>query len=169
MLISQQQSSGGRASVRRILVAVVLVVACAIPIVQLTARDDPKSLPTVTVREQRGVYSVAARFQVPQAQALALAVLTDYEHISQFMPGVDTSIVLERAAGRVVVEQEAVSHLTMFSKRVHLVLEITEGADSTLRNTFVRLLRANDQRNRRLPAETVLRIGRGCSLPTRSV
>jgi hypothetical protein len=34
--------------------------------------------------------------------------------------------VLERAAGRAVVEQEAVSSVMMFSKRVHLVLEIDE-------------------------------------------
>jgi hypothetical protein len=84
----------------------------------------------VTVREEGGVYSVAARFEVPQSPVLALAVLTDYEQIPRFMPGVETSIVLERAGRLVIVEQEAVSRLMMFSKRVHLVLEITEGADS---------------------------------------
>jgi hypothetical protein len=38
--------------------------------------------------------------------------------------------VLERGAHRAVVDQEGVSHFMMFSKRVHLVLEITEAADS---------------------------------------
>ena len=52
----------------------------------------------MTVREERGVYSVAARFHVPQPPRVALAVLTDYEQIPRFMPDVATSIVLERGA-----------------------------------------------------------------------
>jgi carbon monoxide dehydrogenase subunit G len=127
---SHPKVSGGRASVRRILVSVALMVSSVSPIARLTATGDPEATPTVTVREDRGVYSVTARFQVPQRPAVVLAVLTDYEQIPRFMPGVKTSIVLERAAGRAVVEQEAVSHLLMFSKRVYLVLEIAEGADT---------------------------------------
>jgi carbon monoxide dehydrogenase subunit G len=130
MMILHLKTSGGRACVRRSLISVVLMLAGMIPVAHLNATDDPGSPPAVTVREERGVYSVAARFQVPQTPALALAVLTDYEQIPRFMPGVETSIVLERRSGLVVVEQEAVSHLMMFSKRVHLVLEITEGADT---------------------------------------
>jgi carbon monoxide dehydrogenase subunit G len=130
MMIPQLRTSGGRACVRRILISGLLILAGLIPVARLNATDDAGSAPAVTVREERGVYSVAARFQVPQSTALALAVLTDYEQIPRFMPGVETSIVLERASGLVIVEQEAVSHLMMFSKRVHLVLEITEGADT---------------------------------------
>jgi carbon monoxide dehydrogenase subunit G len=130
MMIPHLRTSGGRACVRRILISVVLMLAGVIPVGRLNATGDPESPPAVTVREERGVYSVAARFRVPQTPSLALAVLTDYEQIPRFMPGVETSIVLERVSGLVVVEQEAVSHMMMFSKRVHLVLEITEGADT---------------------------------------
>jgi carbon monoxide dehydrogenase subunit G len=130
MMIAYLKAPGGRARVRRFLISVVLMLASVIPVAQLKATDDPESQRAVTVHEARGVYSVAARFKVPQTPALALAVLTDYEQIPRFMPGVETSIVLERVSGLVIVEQEAVSHLMMFSKRVHLVLEITEGADT---------------------------------------
>ena len=129
MMICHLKAPGGRACVRRILISGLLLTGL-IPVAQLNATDAPASAPAVTVREEGGVYSVAARFQVPQSPALALAVLTDYEQIPRFMPGVETSIVLERASGLVIVEQEAVSHLMMFSKRVHLVLEITESADT---------------------------------------
>ena len=101
-----------------ILIALALVLAANAP------------APDVTVREERGVYSVSARFVVPQSPADVLAVLTDYERIPTFMPGVTKSTVLERRPGTAVVEQEGVSHLMMFSKTVHLVLEITEGADT---------------------------------------
>ena len=63
---------------------------------------------------------------------MALTVLTDYEQIPRFMPDVRTSIVRERGAGRAVVEQEAVSGMMMFSKRVHLVLEIAEQPDALI-------------------------------------
>jgi carbon monoxide dehydrogenase subunit G len=80
----------------------------------------------LTVREERGVYTVAARFVVDQPPAVVLAVLSDYEQIPRFMPRVRTSVVLERTAGRAVVEQDAVSGVMLFTKRVHLVLEIEE-------------------------------------------
>src|SRR5262245_3710110 len=84
--------------------------------------------PHVTVGEKNGVYSVVARFEVPQPPGVVLDVLTDYEQIPKFMPGVKTSVVLDRNADRIVVEQEATSRVLAFSKKVHLVLEITEGA-----------------------------------------
>jgi hypothetical protein len=123
------KAAGGREGVRRLFVLVSIVAAgwLAAP---LRAADDEPVRQAVTVQEAAGVYSVRAQFQVPQPPAVALAVLTDYARIPQFMPDVRTSVVLERSAGRAVVEQEGVSRLMMFSKRVHLVLEITEGADT---------------------------------------
>jgi hypothetical protein len=54
--------------------------------------------------------------------------LKDYEQIPRFMPDLRTSVIRVRSGARVVVEQEAVAKLLMFSKRVHLVLEIVEEA-----------------------------------------
>ena len=88
---------------------------------------DPPA-PDVTVRQERGVYSVSARFVVLQKPSVALAVLTDYEDIPRFLPDVKTSIVRERTASHLVVEQEAVARMMLFSKRLHLVLEITQDA-----------------------------------------
>jgi ribosome-associated toxin RatA of RatAB toxin-antitoxin module len=94
------------------------------------AADPSVAGPDVIVREADGVYTVTARFHVAQGRAVAYAVLTDYERIPAFMPGVKSSIVLERAPGRALVEQEAVSRLMMFSRQVHLVLDIIEGPDT---------------------------------------
>jgi hypothetical protein len=129
-MIGHTNGSGGRASARRFFVTAVAVAAGLIAFTQLAAAQTDQSLPEVTVQEERGVYSVKARFHVPQAPSVAFAVLTDYEHIPRFMSDIKTSWVLERSAGRAVVEQEGISRFMMFSKRVHLVLEIIEGADS---------------------------------------
>jgi ribosome-associated toxin RatA of RatAB toxin-antitoxin module len=108
-----------------------IAVLCALGAVSpFAAEDDAKAEPIVSVGQQNGVYSVSARFHVPQSPAVVRDVLTDYEQIPRFMPDIKTSTVRERAPGRVVVEQEAVSRLLMFSKRVHLVLEIVEEADA---------------------------------------
>lgn len=82
------------------------------------------------VRQEAGLYAVSARFDVPQAPALALAVLTDYEQIPRFMPDVTSSIVRRRFPGGAVVEQEAVARLMMFSRRIHLILEVQSDRDS---------------------------------------
>ena len=114
---------GGRAGARRIAVIAALVAFSAVLTPAIAgAQNDPP----VTVTEDNGVYSVAATFTVPQAGSFALAALTDYAQIPRFMPEVRTSNVLERVDDRAVVEQEAVARFMMFSKRVHLVLEVQE-------------------------------------------
>jgi carbon monoxide dehydrogenase subunit G len=109
----------------RLLPAAVLLCLSASPAVSAQSATR-----TVTVHDERGVYSVVARFMVEQDPAKVMAVLSDYEQIPRFMPGVRTSSVLDRGAGRAIVEQEAVSSVMLVSKRVHLVLEIEEQPDA---------------------------------------
>ena len=114
---------GGRVIARRLVVAAAVVAfgAVAMPAIALAQND-----PLVTVTEDSGLYSVAATFTVPQAGSFARAALTDYAQIPRFMPEVRTSHVLERSEDRAVVEQEAIARFMMFSKRIHLVLEVHE-------------------------------------------
>ena len=102
----------------------------ALPGAPLTAAADRGPAPQVSVLEEGGTYSVVARFEVPQDSGAVLAVLSDYEHIPRFMPDVRTSVILERTPGRVLIEQEAVSQFLMFSKTMHLVLDVTEDGDT---------------------------------------
>ena len=115
-------TAGGRTSARRLLFAAAILVCGAAP---ATATD---AAPVVTVREEAGIYRVVATFRVSQPAAIARAVLTDYEHIPRFMPDVRTSTVLERTATGLIVEQEAIARMMMFSKRIHLVLVVEEAA-----------------------------------------
>ena len=126
-------ASGGR----------VLTAAALFLLLQAALAVAEQSPANVTVREEKGVYTVIARFLVDQAPSVALTVLTDYEQIPRFMPDVRTSLVRERGTGWTVVEQEAESRLMMFSKRIHLVLLIEEQPDALIfrdrcGQTFVR-------------------------------
>ena len=107
-------------------VAMVALFVCGA--VGLFAAGPPE--PRVTVREAEGTYSVTASFAVSQPASAAISTLTDYERIPRFMPDVRSSQVLVRSEDHVVVEQEALARFMMFSKAVHVVLEIqlTPGA-----------------------------------------
>jgi ribosome-associated toxin RatA of RatAB toxin-antitoxin module len=122
-LTSRASASGGRLLTAA--VALFVVLQASYVVAEQTATN-------LTVREDHGVYRVVARFLIDQPLSMAMAVLTDYEQIPRFMPEVRTSVIRERAIGRAVVEQEAVSALMMFSKRIHLVLEIEEQADALI-------------------------------------
>ena len=96
----------------------------------LAAARPAGDTPVISVRDDGAGYVVSAQFSVAESPAIVRAVLTDYEGISRFMPGVRTSRVLERTGDSARLEQEAVSRFMMFSKRVHLVLDVTEGDDA---------------------------------------
>jgi hypothetical protein len=122
VLTSREAASGGR---------VLVTAAATLCLLLQAAHATPaERSANVTVHEARGVYTVTAHFLVDQLPSVALTVLTDYEQIPRFMPDVRTSTVRERGSGWAVVEQEAVAGVMMFSKRVHLVLEIEEQPDA---------------------------------------
>jgi hypothetical protein len=103
----------------------VLVVSLAM--VGSTLAAAPDDAPVISVRSDGGRYVVAAQFGVAQPAFIARAVLTDYERVPRFMPGVLVSRVLERGDRHTRIEQEAVSKFMLFSRRVHLVLDVEEG------------------------------------------
>jgi len=98
--------------------------------------------PRIRVREEHGVYQVAARFVVPRPAPVALTVLTDYDRIASFMPNLTKSQVLSEEGDTTVVEQEAVAKLAMFSRRIHLLLEVRqEGGEILFRDRCGRSFR----------------------------
>jgi ribosome-associated toxin RatA of RatAB toxin-antitoxin module len=112
------------------------IMSVALVTASLTALAASMPPPVMSVRERDGVYTVAARFEVPESPTVVHDVLTDYANIPRFMPDVRTSRIVERRAGYARVEQEAVSTFMLFSKRVHLVLDVEESPDAIrFRNT----------------------------------
>lgn len=96
--------------------------------VTATAAAQQPPPAAVSVREADGAYIVEARFEVAASAAVVRGVLTDYAGIPRFMPDIRTSVVRNRTGDSVTVEQEATSKFLMFSKTVHLVLVVEEGA-----------------------------------------
>ena len=113
-----------------------LVLALAAAVAPATAAAAGQAPPVVSVRAIDGVYTGEARFDIAAPPETVREVLTDYAGIPRFMPDVRKSVVRERKGSRVIVEQEATSKVLMFSKTVHLLLEVHEGPDVlTFRDT----------------------------------
>jgi ribosome-associated toxin RatA of RatAB toxin-antitoxin module len=122
-------TAGGRSSARRLVVVWTLIVATSLPW-PAAAASSGDGVEAITVREEQGTFTIAARFTVPASPAIAMAVLTDYDNIPRFLPNVRTSRVLERTDNRPLVEQEAVVRFMFFSTRIHLLLGIDETVQS---------------------------------------
>jgi ribosome-associated toxin RatA of RatAB toxin-antitoxin module len=122
---SEATTPGGPFWVRRVVLVLALAIVATVPAGARAADEDGEQ---VRLQEEDGLYTVAAQFLVQVPAATAMEVLTDYENIPRFLPDVRTSIVRERTSGRVVIEQEAVAKVMMFSRRIHLVLEIVQTA-----------------------------------------
>jgi len=86
--------------------------------------------PRVDVTELDGIYQVTAAFAVNEAPDTVMAVLSDFERIPKFMPDMEVSRVIERNGSTLVVEQQATSRFMLFSKRVHLVLDVRQEDDA---------------------------------------
>lgn len=108
----------------------VLAIAALLVWPVLAVAEEREGGAPVTVTRADGVYVVTAQFEVSQPAAEVIAVLTDYDGIPRFLPDIRRSVVRGRDGSRTTVEQEAVSSVMMFSRRVHLLLEIDESSDA---------------------------------------
>ena len=121
------QLAGGRRAPR---LPRILAIAALLLTPGLAAADERNGGAPVTVTRVDGAYVVHAQFSVSQSAAEVIAVLTDYDGIPRFLPDIRRSVVRSREGSRTTVEQEAVSSVMLFSRRVHLLLEIDESADA---------------------------------------
>lgn len=96
----------------------------------LTATQAAGDEPLIHVRKDEGGYVVMAQFEVAAPPDVVLRVLGDYEQIPHLLPRVKRSVVTARDGNHVVVEQTVAARLLMFSKELHLVLDIREDTDT---------------------------------------
>lgn len=82
--------------------------------------------PTVTVEDSRTVGDVNGRFDVPVPLPVAWDVLTDYDHIADFVSSMRASAVESRMDGHLTVRQEAVVGAFPLRRTAHLLLRVRE-------------------------------------------
>ena len=123
-LNGHQQTAAARVPARRLVCLLVLLAA----ITTDTVIANTPGATRVDVTESGGVYTVSAAFAVTESPEAVIAVLTDFERIPAYMPDVEVSRIVKRTPAGTLIEQQAVSKFMMFSKRVHLLLDVREDA-----------------------------------------
>jgi ribosome-associated toxin RatA of RatAB toxin-antitoxin module len=101
-----------------------LLLTCALP-----AMAQRPALEVNVQRVNTGdgrVYEVNARGEVAAAPAAVWRILTDYEHMAEFVPDLHSARVLSRSGDQVVIEQVGVAHFLFFRRAIHLVVQARE-------------------------------------------
>lgn len=111
-----------RLSLNRSLVLGVLV-ACAAFFARNGAAQEIGDV-RVNVRRNGDIVLVRADFSVPVSASQAFAVLTDYDHMHDFLPGVVESRIIQRSPSTLVVSQSVRMKLGMFSIPVEAVRQV---------------------------------------------
>ncbi|MCS6786032.1 MAG: SRPBCC family protein [Thiobacillaceae bacterium] len=73
------------------------------------AAEDPAEPVAVAVVKENGHYQLSAEFRVPVSLRTAWAVLTDFEHMAEFLPGVKESHVIAHSGNQLTVQQKGES------------------------------------------------------------
>lgn len=103
----------------------------------LTGAAARASAPEVELSREGHVFKVQASFEVQAAPAAAWSVLTDYDGMTRFVTSLRKSRVVSRAADEVVIEQEGVVRVAMFSRRIPITLKVVEKAPERIEFTSI--------------------------------
>ncbi|MDR7377704.1 carbon monoxide dehydrogenase subunit G [Rhodoferax ferrireducens] len=99
--------------------------ATLVPIAAATAADAPLVAESdVHVERSGGTFTVDLSMHAPVEPAQAWAVLTDFEHMADFIPNLSSSQVLERSDTVLKVAQKGVARYGVFSTPFESVREI---------------------------------------------
>lgn len=94
----------------------------------------PDSEPEISMREEGGKYRVIATIQVPVAPAKAWSVLTDFDHMAEFIPYLQSSKITSRKGRTWQIEQSGELSIGPFSYRYESQREISLAPYKTIRS-----------------------------------
>ena len=123
----QEAGRNRRAGARnraRLLPVLILPLALA-----FAARADE---PSVAVGSVGPGCHVAGSFRVAVSSTVAWQVLTDYDHIHEFVSSMKESHVERRDADSLLVRQDAISSFFIFHHRVQVLLDVRETPESRI-------------------------------------
>lgn len=84
------------------------------------------------VRRTADGLEIRAQARVGAPAAVVWQVLTDYEHLPQFIPGITRSVVKERRGERLIVEQTGEARFLLFTFPVEVTYEVTESPQASM-------------------------------------
>ena len=80
----------------------------------------------VAMRRQGAALEVQAQALLAAPMPLVWRVLTDYERMPRFIPGIDKSVIRRREGNHLLVEHTGAAHFLFFSYPIDVTLEVDE-------------------------------------------
>jgi carbon monoxide dehydrogenase subunit G len=108
--------------------AKLLVAVLALHVVVASAADDL----SVDVDRNGRSFAVRAAATVAAPVATVWEVLTDYDNLARFIPGLSRSAVQLRATDRVLVEQKGEARFLVFFYPIEVLLEVRESPSDSI-------------------------------------
>lgn len=91
----------------------------------------------VDVDRNGRTFAVRAEATVAAPVSMVWEVLTDYDNLARFIPGLSVSSVNLRSGNRVQVEQKGEARFLVFSYPIEVVLEVLESPSSSISSRAV--------------------------------
>lgn len=113
-----------------------LALAPATPVAAVEADSSPPAITdqSVHVRRTGDRFSIDAVMHVPTPPALVWAVLTDFAHMTRFVPNLTDSEIVERSGSTLKVRQKGVARFGPFSTAFESIRLITLNAPHEIRS-----------------------------------
>ncbi|MGJ9416336.1 SRPBCC family protein [Massilia sp. CMS3.1] len=73
-------------------------------------------------------YQIASSGTVASTPDVVWRILTDYNHLADYLPNLKSARVVSRNGDRVIVEQQGAAHFLFFSQTIRLVVQVHERA-----------------------------------------
>lgn len=78
------------------------------------------------------VYRIAASGTVAAAPNAVWRILTDYDHLAEFVPNLQSARVVSRDGDKIIVDQLGSTQFLFFSRAIHLVTQVREHPPHTI-------------------------------------
>ncbi len=117
-----------------------LVIAIAVAVVITAARVESAQDVAVDAQRQGNALAISAYARIRAPLPLIWQTLTDYDHLAEFIPGMEQSRVIDRHGSIAIVEQTGAAALWIFRYPIAVVVEADEHYPGTI---GVRMLAGN--------------------------
>jgi hypothetical protein len=111
---------------------------CCVQAIFIFALQDARAAPVLEVERAHDTFAVRIEIPVAVDVATAWQVLTDYDHLAEFVPDMRSSRMQRGEGGRLLLEQQGEAKFLFFSSRIDVTLEVEESPPVRLQFKAVR-------------------------------
>jgi carbon monoxide dehydrogenase subunit G len=109
-----------------ILILILLCLLSPVPLKSEETSDHLDQHVYLDINQKVWPMNLSAQIEIPASSKAVWEVLTDYDHLADFLPQIEKSHVLGRVGDRVILEQITRTQFLFFRKKIELKLSLLE-------------------------------------------